>query len=240
MTTISDNVQAVQERIAAAAQRAGRSPGEVTLIGVTKTQPVERVLETLRAGLTHFGENRVQEALAKFAGPGQAGVEGLVPREGITLHMIGALQRNKARVAARHFDYVHSVDRVELLPDLHAGARAYRDGVALPVLVEVNLTGEESKAGVSARELPRLVEALSGYANLRGVGLMTVARMGSGERELRETFATLRALLAGLRGQYPGEWTQLSMGMTDDFEIAIEEGATMVRVGRAIFGERVR
>jgi PLP dependent protein len=240
MTTIADNLHSVHERIALAAQRAGRSPGEVTLVAVSKTQPVELVLEAVQAGVTHFGENRVQEALAKFAGPGQAGAEGLVPRQAITLHMIGALQRNKAKVAARQFDYVHSVDRVELLPDLDAGARAYRGGEALPVLVEVNLTEESSKAGIPARELPRLVDALGGYDSLRGVGLMTVARMGDGERELRQTFAMLRALLAGLRGQYPGEWTQLSMGMTDDFEYAIEEGATMVRVGRAIFGERVR
>lgn len=234
------NVAEVRERIARAAERAGRTPSEITLIAVTKTHPVDRILQALEAGLTNFGENRVQEAISKFASATEAAGSESVLRTGITLHMIGTLQRNKARLAARHFDCIHSVDRVELATDLNEAANKERAGRALPVLLEVNLTGEASKSGVSVEELPRLAEALENCTNLRGAGLMTVARFGAHEKELRETFANLRTLLEGLKANYRGDWRHLSMGMSDDYEYAIEEGATMVRVGRAIFGERTR
>ena len=241
MGTISSNLQSVNERIARAAERSGRSPGDVTLIAVSKSFPVERILEAIEAGVTHFGENRVQEAEAKFLKKWRGLVATRpVPREGITLHMIGSLQRNKANRAASLFDWVHSVDRPELLAALDRAAGSERPGGGpLPVLLQVNLTGEATKSGVLAGDLPRLADALAGCAHLRGMGLMTIARMGAPEAELRRTFGTLRRLLEDLRGTHAGEWRHLSMGMSDDFEVAVEEGATMVRLGRAVFGERV-
>ncbi len=238
---LADNVARVRERIARAAERVGRSGGDVTLVAVTKTQPVDRILQAVEAGVTVFGENRVQEAIAKFQEKGiGSGDLGLVPRSVIALHMIGTLQRNKARHAARHFDCIHSVDNLSLARDLDAAAGRERGGDALPVLLEVNLTGEGSKSGVSAEELPHLASVVESCGNLRCAGLMTIARLGAGEKELRDTFARLRTLLERTKESYPGDWSHLSMGMSDDFEYAIEEGATMVRVGRAIFGERTR
>jgi PLP dependent protein len=252
MGAISSNLQSIHERIARAAERSGRSAGDVTLIAVSKSVPVQRIVEAIEAGITHFGENRVQEAEAKFAtrferaGAGAAPTghsepppRGTVPRESISLHMIGGLQRNKAYRAASLFDWVHSVDRPELVAALDKAAGSERPGGApLPVLLQVNLTGEATKSGVPAGDLPRLADALAGCTHLRGVGLMTIARMGAPEAELRRTFGTLRRLLEDLRRTHPGEWRHLSMGMSDDFEAAIEEGATMVRLGRAVFGER--
>ena len=230
--SIASNLQAVRERIARAAERSGRAAEGVTLIAVTKSVSLERVLEAVSAGVTHLGENKVQEAEAKF---GESRAELL--QLGITLHMIGSLQRNKAARAAALFDYVHSVDRVELVTALDKAA-VERSGGPLPVLLQVNLTGESTKSGVSPEELPVLADALAGRHGLRGVGLMTIARLGAGEGELRRTFAALREMLYGLRNSAPGDWRHLSMGMTDDYEYAIEEGATMLRIGRAIFGER--
>jgi pyridoxal phosphate enzyme (YggS family) len=237
MLNIAANVEVVRERIARAAERSGRHASEVTLVAVTKTVPVERIEQAIAAGVTHFGENRVQEAEAKYALIGEP-AQGAVPREGITLHMIGSLQRNKARRAVTLFDLVQSVDRPELAVALDRAAGEMQRKEPLPVLLEVNLTGEASKSGVSKVELPRLADTVAGCPYLKGMGLMTIARMGAPEAELRRTFVELRRLLEGLRGSFPSEWMHLSMGMSDDFEWAIEEGATMVRIGRAIFGER--
>lgn len=238
---IRHNVEVVQELIGRAAERSGRSAADVTLIAVTKTQPVGSILAAIEAGVTDLGENRVQEAVARFETSRSApDVAGLVPRRGITLHLIGSLQRNKATASVRHFDCIHSVDRAGLLGDLDAAAQEGGGGKPLPVMLQVNLTGEPSKAGVAADDLPRLADSLGNCAWLQGVGLMTIARMGADERELRATFSRLPGLLESLHGQYPGSWRHLSMGMSDDFEYAVEEGATMVRVGRALFGERTR
>jgi hypothetical protein len=226
--------------MARAAERVGRRGADVTLVAVSKTQPLDRILQAVEAGVSVFGENRVQEAIAKFAGPGGGEEGSLVPRRDISLHMIGTLQRNKARQAARHFDCIHSVDSLSLARVLDGAAGRERGGALLPVLLEVNVTAEGSKSGVSVEELPRLAEVMEGCGNLRCTGLMTIARFGAREAELRETFARLRGLLEAMRVSYPGDWRHLSMGMSDDFEYAIEEGATMVRVGRAIFGERTR
>ncbi len=226
-TGIAANLERVSERIARAAERSGRTASDVTLVAVTKTVTPERIMEAIAAGITHLGENRVREAEARFA-PG-----GPVPRAGMTLHMIGTLQRNKARRAAALFDWVHTVDRPELARAIHAAASA-----TLPVLLEVNMTGEPSKSGVAPGDLSALADALAACAHLRPLGLMTIARLGAPEAELRRTFAGLRDLLERLRTDHPGEWRHLSMGMTDDYEIAIEEGATIVRLGRALFGER--
>jgi PLP dependent protein len=234
--TIAENLDTIREKIERAAQRSGRPGSAVILVAVSKAVPVPRIEKAIEAGATHLGENRVQEAAQKFALRG-APEDGKIAREGITLHMIGTLQSNKAKRAAALFDWVQSLDRVELAFDLEKAVQA-RNGDPLPVLVEVNLTGEPSKSGVSKEELPRLLDALAGCPHLHGMGLMTIARQGADEQELRRTFATLRTLLAGLRGKYPGDWQHLSMGMSDDYELAIEEGATIARLGRAIFGER--
>lgn len=237
---IADNVARVREKMARAAERVGRPVEDVTLVAVSKAQPVDWILQAVEAGVSVFGENRVQEAVAKFAGR-EGGEDGsMVPRRGIALHMVGTLQRNKARHAARHFDCIHSVDGGSLARDLDVAAGRERGGEPLSVLLEVNVTEEGTKSGVSVEELPRLAEVLENCGNLRCNGLMTIARFGAGEVELRETFARLRELLELMRKSYPGDWRHLSMGMSDDFEHAIEEGATMVRVGRAIFGERTR
>lgn len=234
---IAANLRAVKERIAAAAERSGREVGDITLVAVSKTVPAERIMEALEAGATDFGENRVQEAREHFNERGVA-LPGMVPRDNIRLHMIGSLQRNKARAAASFFDYIHSVDRAELLEVLEKDVREARPGLALPVLLQVNVTGESTKSGITPNELPRLAGMLAGCKHLKGTGLMTIARLGAGEKELRQTFSALRKMLETTRRDYP-EMRHLSMGMTDDFEIAIEEGATMVRIGRAIFGERL-
>lgn len=229
----------VKARIAEAAVRSGRKPEDVTLIAVSKTVSAERVLEAIEAGVTNFGENRVREAEEKFARLGvDSQSEFKVPREGIRLHMIGSLQRNKARHAIRLFDWVHSLDRPELAEALETTMSEERPGETLPVLLQVNYTGEDMKSGVEPGELPDLLGAVSECTHLRPTGLMVIARLGADEAELRETFAGMRGILESLQQDYPS-MRHLSMGMTDDYEVAIEEGATMVRIGRAIFGERV-
>jgi pyridoxal phosphate enzyme (YggS family) len=241
MVAIADNLQAIRERIARAAEQSGRAPSDVTLVAVTKTVSVDRIKAAVEAGAVHLGENRVQEAANKFEELGIAGVDAdKVSRVGITLHMIGGLQRNKARRASALFDWVQSVDTVELLEALEKARAGNTGSKPLPVLLEVNTTGEEAKSGIAPAELPRLADALAGCPHLRGMGLMTVARLGAGETELRSTFACLRQLLERLSISHPadGDWVHLSMGMSDDYETAIRFGATHIRVGTAIFGER--
>ena len=218
MLDVAANLAAVRARIAAAAARVGRDPADVCLIAVAKTKPAALVRAALAAGATDIGENYVQEAVAKRAA---------VP-EPARWHLIGHLQRNKAGQALQTFDCIHTVDRAELGAALarHAGLR----GVPARVLVEVNIGGEASKRGVAPRELPALLAALCD-PHLAVSGLMTVPPPGAPEAT-RPFFRQLRTL-AGSAGL-----TELSMGMTDDFEVAIEEGATMVRIGRAIFGAR--
>jgi hypothetical protein len=218
MIDVAGNLAAVRARMAAAAARAGRAAASVRLIAVAKTKPVELVRAAVAAGAGDIGENYVQEAVAKRAALGTA----------VCWHLIGHLQRNKAAQALATFDLIHSLDSVALGETLarHAAARA----LPARVLVEVNVGGEASKHGVASAALPALLARLRD-PYLAVEGLMTVPPPGS-PADSRRYFRQLRDLrdAAGLR--------ELSMGMTDDFEIAIEEGATMVRVGRAIFGER--
>lgn len=240
MSTVADNLEAIREKMARAAERSGRALDDVTLLAVTKTLPVERVREAIAAGVTHLGENRVQEADSKYLSDGGLDTAEKIARRKITLHMIGALQRNKARRAVELFDWVQSVDRIELLMGLNKAASD--SGIELlPVLIEVNTTGEPAKSGVMTAELPKLVDALGECKSLLGKGLMTVARMGADKTELRRTFSGMRTMLEGLKSSHAdaGEWEHLSMGMSDDYELAIEEGSTMVRLGRAVFGSRV-
>lgn len=242
MGDIAHNLAVVRERIAKAAEKSGREAQAVRLIGVTKTRPIEQIKEAIEAGLTEVGENRVQEAAEKFARVDMKASEdiedGKVARRNITLHLIGSLQRNKARQAVDLFDCIQSIDRVELV---HALDKSHADHLVrqkLPVLVQVNLTGEASKSGVSPANLPTLADSVLESDNLRGAGLMTIARLGADERELRHTFTTLRLLLDDLRRSHSADWSELSMGMSDDYEVAIEEGATVIRLGRALFGAR--
>ena len=219
-TTIKTNIEQVQERIARACQRAGRSPEEVTLVAITKTIEPSAIAAAFRLGIKHFGENRVQEAAPKIKE-----LSSLEPRP--TWHMVGHLQTNKAKVAIEIFDIVQSVDSVRL-----AEVLSRRTEKTLPILLEVNVSGEASKSGLSIGELPPALEMISGLPNLEIKGLMTVAPLVADAGQVRPVFSRLRSLRDSLGLEH------LSMGMTDDFEVAIEEGATMVRVGRAIFGER--
>jgi pyridoxal phosphate enzyme (YggS family) len=213
VTALADAVAEVRARVVDASRRSGREPGEVRLIGATKTVPLERVREAVELGVTDVGENRAQELLAKA--PALEGGP-------VSWHFLGQLQRNKVRPLAGWVSWWHSVDRPALAPALARHAPAAR------VLVEVNLGDEPQKAGCSPTEVPALVESLRA-ADLRVEGLMTVPPQ---REDPRRCFAELRELASTLGLQ------ELSMGMTDDFELAIEEGATMVRVGRALFGER--
>lgn len=208
-------VAAVRERIAAAARSVGRQPTDVLLVAASKTVPAARLTEALAAGLHHFGENRAQELVAKAAALAAA-------QPGPVWHFIGRLQRNKVRALAPLVAWWHSVDRIEL------GAEIARRAPGARVLVEVNVAGEATKGGCRPEQVPALVEGLAG-SGLEVVGLMTIPPP---QDDPRPHFARLRALgeRLGLR--------ELSMGMSDDFEAAVEEGATIVRVGRAIFGER--
>ena len=218
--------ESVLRRIEAAAQRGGRDPGDVRLVAVTKTVPVERVRAGIAAGLTLVGENRVQEAEAKRP---------LAP--GAAWHLIGPLQSNKARRAVEAFDAIQSVDSLELAERL--SRLAIEAGRApLPVLFQVNVDADPAKAGFAPEELGRALAELLDLDGLRPEGLMTVGRLVDRAEAARPTFVALRALSERLRSADARLGGDLSMGMTDDFEVAVEEGATIVRVGRALFGER--
>ena len=239
--TIGERVVAVRETIAAACQRAGRTPDAVTLVAVSKTQPPARVLEAAAAGVQHFGENRVEEALAKIVevNPGLA--------EPLTWHMVGHVQSRKARYVAHDFALLHSLDSVRLAGRL---SRALVEaGRTLDVLLEVNVSGEASKEGWDAwrwqddrarrRALWDDVGAVLALPGLRVRGLMTMAPIVDDMDRARPVFVALRALRDALAADFPGAgWDALSMGMTDDYPVAVEEGATLVRIGRAIFGPR--
>ena len=226
-----DRLQAARERvlgrIADACARAGRDAAGVTLVAVTKTVGVERVRAAVAAGLTILGENRVQEGAAKAP---------LV--EGATWHLIGPLQSNKARRAVETFDVIQTVDSVDLAGRL---ARLVGEGVAqapYPVLLQVNVDRDPAKSGFSPDDLERAADRLASDGGLELRGLMTVGRLVGDPEEARPTFVALRSLSERLRTRWPELGPELSMGMTDDFEVAVEEGATIVRVGRALFGER--
>ena len=219
--TIEQNVRYVERSIAGACERAGRSPDEVTLIAVTKTIGIPAIEAAFNAGIRNFGENRVQEAQPK--------IEQLASlRPSLIWHMVGHLQTNKAKTAMDIFDIIHSVDSLRLAETL-----SQRSQSKLPVLIEVNVSGEATKSGFLLPEADEAVKRIGRLPNIEVGGLMTIAPWGSDAEEVRPIFRRLRQLgdALGLR--------HLSMGMTDDFEVAIEEGATLVRIGRAIFGERI-
>ncbi len=218
---------AVEARIDAAAKRAGRDPGSVQVVAVSKTVPSGRVRAAVAAGLGVLGENRVQEAAAKIPD---------VP--GASWHLVGPLQGNKARRAVELFDVIQSLDGLDLARRLDRLAGELRPGRPLPVLLQVNVAGDVAKAGFSPAAVAEALPALSVLANLRLDGLMTIGRLVTDPQDARPTFIALRALSDSLRAVSPALGPALSMGMSDDFEVAVEEGATIVRVGRALFGAR--
>lgn len=226
--TIAERIKSVFDRMEAACRRAGREPGSVRLVAVSKTHPPETVREAYEAGLRVFGESRVQEAAAKIP---------MCPGD-ISWHMIGHLQRNKARHAVQLFDVIHSADSLRLLETLDRLAQ--EAGRRPQVLLEVNVSGERSKFGMPPEEGPSLLEKATKLRNIQIVGLMTMPPFFEEPEKARPFFQRLRALRDEWRAQTGFSLDELSMGMTHDFEIAIEEGATWVRVGTAIFGERRR
>ena len=256
---LAQRIVRVQERIAAAARRAGRDPAEVTLVAVSKMQSAETVAAAYAAGLRLFGENRVEEAAPKAAAVAAA----LAPNPPPAWHMIGHLQSRKAADVLPWANMVHSVDSVKLasrlsrsrqtrsdsdetadaLPETNqmqpAEASIPRDHPAMPILLEVNVSGEASKQGFRPETLPAAIEAIAALPGLRLAGLMTMAPIAEDPEAVRPIFAALRTLRDDLAHRFPAlELRHLSMGMTDDFEVAIAEGATLVRIGRAIFGEQ--
>ena len=228
--SIFDNIRDVFIRISRAAMKADREPTEVTLVAVTKTVGVGAIREAIDAGLRVFGESRIQEAQRKVNSE-----ELKVNGENIKWHLIGHLQRNKAKTAVALFDLIHSLDSIDLA--LEINRQAEKIGKIQEVLIEVKLSAEETKHGISKDELPDLAAAVTGMTNLRLRGLMTVPPFFGNPGEARPYFRELRELRE--RTEALGVLLpELSMGMSDDFETAIEEGATMVRVGTAIFGKR--
>ncbi len=226
-SVLAERLAEVRARIARAAERSGRPPEAVTLIAVTKTHPAETVLEALAAGLTDFGENRVQEATAKAAEVRTALATRPASLGTPTWHLIGHLQTNKVRAALGAFAILHSVDSERLLRAVSGAATS-----PVQVFIEVNVAAEPQKYGAAVAQVPALVELARALPNLELRGLMTVAPHVPDIEQTRPVFRTLRGLAEreGLAG--------LSMGMTNDYEVAIEEGATHIRVGRALFGER--
>lgn len=226
MHSIEDNISRVRERISTAAIRSGRSPDEVTLIAVTKTVSLDRINQAIAAGVTNFGENYVQEAKEKIDA---------VQNDRIQWHFIGHLQTNKAKHAVHLFDWLHCLDSIKLICELNH--RASIAGRVIPCLIEINLAGEESKFGTEEAHILELAEEVTRCSHLSLKGLMTMPPYAEDPERSRSFFIALRKLKEKLHDHHITA-PDLSMGMSADFEVAIEEGATFVRVGRAIFGER--
>ncbi|HYP02679.1 MAG TPA: YggS family pyridoxal phosphate-dependent enzyme [Pyrinomonadaceae bacterium] len=236
---LSSRLDEIRGRVAACARRAGRVPGEVTLIAVSKTHPAEMVRQAFAAGVSDFGENRVQEADEKIEKIGRLSAQGdaQAPR----WHLIGHLQSNKARRAVKLFDMIHTIDSVDLIERLERLC-AEEGRAALPVLLQIDLAGEATKAGARADALPELIEKAATCERVRLAGLMTLPPFYEEAERVRPFFRRLRELRDHWRerGAFRDGSGELSMGMSHDYEVAIAEGATMVRIGTAIFGERER
>jgi pyridoxal phosphate enzyme (YggS family) len=221
----------VRARVRAAAQKCGRQPDDVRLIAISKTHPASVIKQACQLGATDFGENRVQEGEGKIAEIG---------REKVRWHLVGHLQANKARRAVNLFDVIHSVDSLDLAQRLDRLC-VEESRESLPVLIQVDLGHEETKSGIEESELTHMVESLGPLTRVKLIGLMTLPPFFDDPEQSRAFFRRLRELRDELnqRGAFGERTGELSMGMTHDFEVAIEEGATMVRIGTAIFGERI-
>src|ERR1700687_659304 len=228
MSSISENLERVREQIAQAAAKAGRAVEEVELVAISKTHDAAQVREAVEAGQTLFGESRVQEARIKIPEwPSNA-----------RWHFVGHLQKNKIRHALPLFELIHSVDSLALAKDINRIAE--EDGLHPRVLLEVNVAGEGSKFGFTPEKLREDLENLLALSRLSILGLMTIPPLGEEAEASRNYFVELRELRGRLQTEFHVDLAQLSMGMTQDFAVAVEEGATLVRVGTAIFGERSR
>lgn len=225
---LKDNLSYVQRRIEQAALKAGRNPKDITLIAVSKTKPVDMIKDIYDAGIREFGENKVQEILTK---------KPELPPD-IHWHMIGHLQRNKVKQVIDNTCLIHSVDSLRLA--LQISEDAVKKDITVPILLEVNIAGEESKFGFTVREVVNLLPDIAGLSGIKVMGLMTSAPFVSNPEENRQYFRQMKQLCVDLKAKNIDNtyMDYLSMGMTNDFEVAIEEGATHVRVGTAIFGER--
>lgn len=232
--SLIENISSIYKRISHAAMRSGRNPEEVTLVAVTKTVDTKRIIEAVNAGLRVFGENRVQEAQRKIHE-----LRSLIPESKIEWHLIGHLQKNKARYAVQLFDLIHSVDSISLAEELDK--RAKKINKIQRILIQVKLSEEETKHGVPEEDLIPLVEGIRDLKNLKLEGLMTLPPYFEDVEMVRPYFRRLKDIRDRLNSMLilPSPIRDLSMGMSHDFEIAIEEGSTMVRIGTAIFGERM-
>ncbi len=222
-----EKLQEVLESIKDACQRAGRKPEEVKLLGASKTVPPEVLRRFYGCGLRTFGENRVQEFLKKYEALQELNID---------WHFIGRLQTNKVKYLMKKVSLIHSLDRKSLADEIQK--RASKVGITQEVLIEVNVGGEETKGGVEPENLPELFEYTLSLPNLKVVGLMTIPPYLENPEEVRPFFAKLRNLRDKLEEEFKVELPHLSMGMSHDFEVAVEEGATIVRVGTRLFGER--
>jgi len=227
MDDISSRLAKINESIAVAAQKANRNPSEIELLAVSKTQPVEAIQEAMRAGITHFGENKVQEGRGKIESLGRG-----------VWHLIGHLQSNKAREAVRLFDSIDSVDRLDLASEIDHRAEAL--GKVQDVLLQVNIAGESTKFGCSPESAQTLAETINALPRLCLRGLMTIAPYSPEPEKSRPHFAGLRQLRDKIEASTGLRLPVLSMGMSGDFLVAIEEGSTCVRIGTALFGERLK
>jgi PLP dependent protein len=225
---VAGNIRRIREVVAEAAERSGRSPGAVRLMAVTKTVDDDRIAEAMQSGVDIIGENYVQEAKRKFETLGKK----------CEWHLIGRLQTNKAKYAVRLFDMIHSVDRLELAAEIDR--RAAAAGLVMKILIEVSVAGEETKSGVPLDDAADLVRRIAPLTNLSIRGLMTMPPWFDDPNEARPFFRTLREMRDRIaaEGIPRVEMRELSMGMTGDYAVAVEEGATIIRVGRGIFGER--
>lgn len=226
---LSERLPRVRETVAAACDRSGREPGEIGIVAITKGHPVDVLAAALEAGLTDIGENRVQEARLKL----QAAGTGLA---GVCWHMVGHLQRNKVRDALELFAWIQSVDSVRLAHEISARSADREEPVE--VLVEVNASGEERKHGFTVEEAGERVHEIAALPGLRVRGFMTMAPWTDDEAIIRRTFRTARRLFDDVNGRGTTHVDTLSMGMSNDYPLAVEEGATMLRLGTALFGER--
>jgi PLP dependent protein len=228
VSNLPGNVQMVRERIATACRRSGRNPDAVTVVAVGKTRTLDEIRAVLASGLTDLGENRVQELVAKREAIGEV----------VTWHLIGTLQTNKVKHAIQNADLIHTLDRDSLLDEL--SRQAERLGRTVRVLVQVNVSGEQTKHGLEAAALPDFLRRASRSGNVRITGLMTMAPLAANPEEVRPVFRRLRQLAdeAQQMGLPNVEMHWLSMGMSNDYEVAVEEGANLVRIGTALFGNR--
>lgn len=224
---ISDNIKSIKERIEKAAQRSGRNAEDITLIAVSKTQPAEKVIEARDCGLWVFGENKVQELVEKY------------PKvQDVRWHLIGHLQRNKVKYIVDKVELIHSLDSLELAGEIDK--RAQKAGKVMPVLIQINIGKEDTKSGIYEEEIENFLQGLTGFKNILVSGIMTIPPKTDNEEETRKYFRRMKEIFEKLKClDYKNfDIKYLSMGMTDDFEIAIEEGANIVRIGTGIFGQR--